>query len=391
MVVLMSNKKLDYKIKKNITLLPSMLQSVERAIADLRRGSIVIVAGNEHALLVQAAEGLTKEALARISALSKENPSLLITARRASILGLINDPRGAVRISLADEITAEVVRMMADPTGPQPQKGLTALSIARIDQDTAPGAAELGAIEIAKLSRLLPATVVATIPKEKLSYLSSWAESESLLAVELEDIRLYRSSEARTLKNVSEAEVPLSESETTKIMAFRPPDGGREHLAIVIGELNTEQAVLVRIHSECFTGDLLASLRCDCGDQLRGAIAEINKAGGGVLLYMAQEGRGIGLVNKLSAYQLQDKGYDTLDANEQLGFDYDERIYQPAVEILNQLDISKIRLLTNNPQKVRALEDEGIEVFERVAHSFPSNRHNERYMATKQGRGGHLL
>ena len=189
----MSNKKLDYKIKKNITLLPSMLQSVERAIADLRRGSIVIVAGNEHALLVQAAEGLTKEALARISALSKENPSLLITARRASILGLINDPRGAVRISLADEITAEVVRMMADPTGPQPQKGLTALSIARIDQDTAPGAAELGAIEIAKLSRLLPATVVATIPKEKLSYLSSWAESESLLAVELEDIRLYLS------------------------------------------------------------------------------------------------------------------------------------------------------------------------------------------------------
>ena len=167
-------------------------------------------------------------------------------------MGLINDPRGAVRISLADEITAEVVRMMADPTGPQPQKGLTALSIARIDQDTAPGAAELGAIEIAKLSRLLPATVVATIPKAKLSYLSSWAESESLLAVELEAIRLSRSSEARTLKNVSEAEVPLSESETTKIMAFRPPDGGREHLAIVIGELNTEQAVLVRIHSECF-------------------------------------------------------------------------------------------------------------------------------------------
>ena len=110
------------------------------------------------------------------------------------------------------------------------------------------------------------------------------------MAVELEDIRLYRSSEARTLKNVSEAEVPLSESETTKIMAFRPPDGGREHLAIVIGELNTEQAVLVRIHSECFTGDLLASLRCDCGDQLRGAIAEINKAGGGVLLYMAKVG-----------------------------------------------------------------------------------------------------
>ena len=279
---------------------------------------------------------------------------------------------------------------MADPNGPQPQIGPSALSIARIDPDTAPGSAELGAIEIAKLSRLLPATVVATIPNERLSYLSSWAESEALLAVELEDIRLYRTSEARTLQNVCEAEVPLTESETTKIIAFRPPDGGREHLAIVIGKIETDQAVLIRIHSECFTGDLLASLRCDCGDQLRGAVAEINKAGGGVLLYMAQEGRGIGLVNKLRAYELQDKGFDTLDANEQLGFDYDERIYQPAAEILNQLEISKVKIMTNNPQKVSALEEEGIEVCERVTHSFPSNRHNERYIATKQGRGGHL-
>ena len=386
----MSNNKSNYKTKKSVTLLPSMLQSVERAIADLRRGSIVIIAGNEHALLVQSAEGLTREALAKISALSKENPSLLITARRASILGLMNDSKGAVRISLGDEITAELVRMMADPNGPQPQIGPSALSIARIDPDTAPGSAELGAIEIAKLSRLLPATVVATIPNERLSYLSSWAESEALLAVELEDIRLYRTSEARTLQNVCEAEVPLTESETTKIIAFRPPDGGREHLAIVIGKIETDQAVLIRIHSECFTGDLLAILRCDCGDQLRGAVAEINKAGGGVLLYMAQEGRGIGLVNKLRAYELQDKGFDTLDANEQLGFDYDERIYQPAAEILNQLEISKVKIMTNNPQKVSALEEEGIEVCERVTHSFPSNRHNERYIATKQGRGGHL-
>jgi GTP cyclohydrolase II len=149
--------------------------------------------------------------------------------------------------------------------------------------------------------------------------------------------------------------------------------------------------VLTRLHSECFTGDLLGSLRCDCGDQLRGAIAEIARAGSGVLLYLAQEGRGIGLVNKLRAYQLQDAGFDTVDANEQLGFDADERVYLPAAEMLRQLGISRVRLLTNNPEKVAALTRCGIAVVERVPHIFPANDHNERYLRTKASRSGHLL
>ena len=371
--------------------MPVALQSVERALADLRRGAVVVVSGNGHALIVQAAEGLPRDALARLTALSKNIPSLLLTARRASILGLTDHSKGAVRISLSGGITAETVRMMADPAGPQPQQQPSALSIALINRETKPGAAELGAIELAKLARLLPATVVATVPADRLSYLPSWAENESLLVVELDSIHQYRDAEARTLQRVGEARIPLSEAENTNVIAFRPPDGGREHLAIVIGTLEVGTPVLVRLHSECFTGDLLGSLRCDCGDQLRGAVAEINKAGSGVLLYMAQEGRGIGLVNKLRAYELQDQGFDTLDANEQLGFDPDERIYQPAAEILKQLGISKVRLLTNNPQKVAALADGGIEVVERVPHAFPSNRHSERYLATKQDRGGHLL
>jgi len=371
--------------------LPVTLQSVERAMADLRRGAIVVIAGNGHALMLQAAEGMTRDALARLAAFSKGTPSLLLTARRASILGLTDAPNGAVRITLSGAITAETVRMMADPAGPQPQQQPPALSIALIDPETNPGAAETGAIELAKLARLLPAAVVATVPPERLGYLPSWAESESLLVVELESIHQYRDAEARTLQRVGEATVPLAEAEHTSVIAFRPPDGGREHLAIVIGDLEPDTPVLVRIHSECFTGDLLGSLRCDCGDQLRGAVAEINKAGSGVLLYMAQEGRGIGLVNKLRAYELQDQGFDTIDANEQLGFDPDERIYQPAAEILKQLGISKVRLLTNNPQKVAALEEGGIQVVDRVPHAFPSNRHSERYLATKQSRGGHLF
>ena len=360
-------------------------------MADLRRGAIVVVAGYGHALMLQAAEGMTRDALTRLRAISKGRPSLLLTARRASILGLTDSPKGTVRITLSGDITAETVRMMADPAGPQPQPPPSALSIALIDPETNPGAAETGAIELAKLARLLPAAAVATVPAERLGYLPSWAESESLLIVELESIHQYRDAEARTLQRVGAATVPLTEAENAHVIAFRPPDGGREHLAIVIGSLEPDAPVMVRIHSECFTGDLLGSLRCDCGDQLRGAVAEINKAGSGVLLYMAQEGRGIGLVNKLRAYELQDQGFDTIDANEQLGFDPDERIYQPAAEILKQLGISKVRLLTNNPQKVAALEEGGIQVVDRVPHAYPSNRHSERYLATKQSRGGHLF
>ena len=149
--------------------------------------------------------------------------------------------------------------------------------------------------------------------------------------------------------------------------------------------------MLARLHSECFTGDLLGSLRCDCGDQLRGAIAQINEAGGGVLLYLAQEGRGIGLVNKLRAYELQDSGFDTLDANLQLGFDDDERVYLPAAEMLRLLGISRIRLMTNNPAKVEGLARHAITVTERVPHIFPSNGHNALYLRTKATRSGHLF
>ena len=154
---------------------------------------------------------------------------------------------------------------------------------------------------------------------------------------------------------MADAAVPLAGAEQARIVAFRPDDGGMEHLAIIIGTPQPDQPLLLRLHSECFTGDLLGSLRCDCGEQLRGAIQAMAEAGAGIVLYLMQEGRGIGLVNKLRAYTLQDRGADTLDANEQLGFDADERVYLPAAQMLHHLGFRKVRLMTNNPQKVAAL------------------------------------
>jgi GTP cyclohydrolase II len=286
-------------------------------------------------------------------------------------------------VPLSREIDAEQVRDLADPA---------ALSIVRdrqlaVQSVTRGGLAE-GGVELAKLARVLPAVVLVPVDPAAAGEL---AEAEGLIELAPESVFAYHAVAARTLQRVAEARVPLADAEDARIIAFRPADGGIEHLAILIGNPAPEQPVLARLHSECFTGDLLGSLRCDCGDQLRGAIAEIARAGGGVLLYLAQEGRGIGLVNKLRAYQLQDAGYDTVDANEQLGFDADERVYLPAAEMLRQLRFLRIRLLTNNPEKMAALNRCGIAVVERVPHVIPANGHNEFYLRTKKTRSGHLL
>ena len=247
------------------------------------------------------------------------------------------------------------------------------------------------AIELAKLSRLLPAVALGPLSRDPNNKRGEWAREQDLVYVEADDVLSYEEIAARNLQQVAQAHVPLEGAENARILAWRPSDGGKEHLAIVVGEIDPTEPVLIRLHSECFTGDLLGSLRCDCGVQLRGAIAQLNKAGSGVLLYLAQEGRGIGLVNKLRAYELQDDGFDTIDANEQLGFDADERIYAPAATMLSRMGIKRVRLMTNNPEKIAQLARHGIEVVERVAHAFPANGHNENYLRTKAERAGHLL
>ncbi len=361
------------------------LVAVDRAIAELRRGAPVIVGDGAAATVVLAAETAEREGLGRLLGLCGGSACLALTARRAAALGLIAP--GSAAVSAASE--ADGLRRLADPA--VDLAGVPAAYRFRLSAGGEIAAYAPAAIDLAKLARLLPAVVLGMLPATRAAERAAMASAEDILTVSVGEIAGYETLAARSLVPVSEARVPLAGAESTRIVAFRPADGGIEHLAIIIGEPPTDRPVLTRLHSACFTGDLLGSLRCDCGDQLQGAIAEIGRQGNGLLLYLAQEGRGIGLVNKLRAYRLQDRGADTIEANLQLGFDADERIYLPAAEMLRQLGFPAVRLMTNNPEKVAGLARSGIEVTERVPHVFPANRHNEGYLETKATRFGHMF
>lgn len=369
---------------------PVTLLSVDRAVSELRRGLPVALSGaGGRAVLVRAAEAATSDALQNLSERTGNPVELVITARRAAVLGLETavSPHVFALAPKSGPWTAEAIHSIADPLSidaPMAADEIIRRACDSFDCETA-------AVQLTKLARLLPAALISPLDLGEKGDLNAWTMRSNIYKVDAGDIFQYDRVAARTLRAVSEANVPLDGADQAKIIAFRPLDGGLEHLAIVIGDADLAKPVLTRLHSECFTGDLLGSLRCDCGDQLRGAIHEIAKAGGGVLLYLAQEGRGIGLVNKLRAYELQDRGADTMDANEQLGFDADERVYLPAARMLRALGVKQVRLLTNNPEKVQALAASGMDVTERVTHRFPSNRHNEAYLQTKAAKGGHLF
>jgi GTP cyclohydrolase II len=342
--------------------------------------------------LVIAAETVSDALLAEMAALARPaRPVLAVSAQRAAVLGFASGGgREVAAIALAGlPADAVTLRRFADPTVDDGAARPLAAAPAAEPRAARHAAA---AVELAKLARLLPAAIITPlVTGAEAGSLAEWAHRHDLLAVSAAAIAAYQDLAAHSLERVGAARVPLEGAEDARVVAFRPSDGGVEHLAIVVGDPPPDQPVLTRLHSECFTGDLLGSLRCDCGDQLRSAIAEIGRQGSGLLLYLAQEGRGIGLVNKLRAYELQDRGADTVDANRQLGFDPDERIYQPAAEMLRQLGFSRVRLMTNNPEKVAGLARCGITVTERVPHVIPANGHNEGYLRTKAARLGHMF
>ncbi|MGF7174576.1 GTP cyclohydrolase II [Azospirillum doebereinerae] len=372
------------------------VRAVDRALAALRRGEVIAIETADGTVgAAVSVESVPLDAVERLKALTGGVPTLAVTRRRAIVLGLAADTDdtapGVVALGCAGGLSADQAHALADPEHRPDNATLPhGLTAAVMPVDTR----EAAAVDLARLARLLPAAITAqVVPEDDGAALdaAAWAAEHDLLLVRARDVADYRVHVVRTLRRVADARVPLSGAENTRIYAFRPADGGPEHLAIVIGDPDPEQPVLARLHSECFTGDLLGSLRCDCGDQLRGAIAEIARQGSGVLLYLAQEGRGIGLVNKLRAYRIQDQGFDTVDANEILGFEADERVYLPAAEMLRQLGFSAVRLMTNNPEKLRQLTRCGIAVVERVAHIFPANGHNEGYLRTKAERSGHMF
>jgi GTP cyclohydrolase II len=273
-----------------------------------------------------------------------------------------------------------VLRGLADPTADQ------LLAEPAEPAPHTPAQAE-AALALAKLGRLLPAVLAAPARPDA----TEIARRQSLLSVPAADVLAYPATIAADLVRVAEARVPLEDAPESRVIAFRAPDAGVEHLAILVGQPEEREAPLVRIHSECFTGDLLGSLRCDCGPQLRGAIRRMAVDGAGALIYLAQEGRGIGLVNKLRAYTLQDRGLDTLDANRALGWGADERNFLVAATMLEAVGIRQVRLLTNNPDKLSALSACGVQVAGREPHAYAPNGVNDRYLATKAERFGHLL
>ena len=366
----------------------SSARSVGRAISDIRRGLPVVVtgAGAEFAVAF-AAEQTTDEALARLADFGGSYPTLAITLERAAVLHIPPTGTDVAVLKIKDKLDSATIRDLSDPTADlaNPLRGPFATAGAP------PSAAVTAAVELCKLAKLLPAAVTTSVAGGSSPHAEAFSANNDLLLVSAESIGRFQESMADTLVQVTSARVPLAGSEIAEVIAFRPSDGGTEHLAVVVGEPPRSSAVLIRLHSECFTGDLLESLRCDCGTQLRAAVDALAKEGGGVLLYLAQEGRGIGLINKLRAYRLQDQGFDTYDANERLGFEFDERIFEPAARMLGLLGISRVRLLTNNPRKVEALRHCGIDIVERVPHAFPATAHNAHYLDAKAKRAGHIL
>ena len=307
---------------------------------------------------------------------------LLISAARAATLKLGNQreaagPHAPVLIRGADGFDLDGARAAADPSLDlaTPLKG--PFKAEHIDWPKAARAA----LELARLAGILPAFLVDPV------------DGGEPLPLTPADVAAL--TDVSRLEIATRAHLPIAASAESEIVAFRSADDTREHVALIVGRQTSAASPLVRLHSECLTGDLLGSLKCDCGPQLDAALAamaqEVAKGGWGVLLYLRQEGRGIGLVNKLRAYRLQDQGFDTLEANRRLGLPEEARDFPVAARMLELLGIGSVRLMTNNPAKVEALEANGIEVVERVPHQLPANPHNVRYLATKRDRAGHLL
>jgi len=380
---------------------PALL-NIERSVLELRRGLPVMVdeAGGMPCLALSA-ELLDQGGLDDLHRLSGGKLRILLTHNRASTLKIRLYTSEAVAIALGDGDGLELIHHLADPASDLDHPLMGPFQAER--EPISP--AELAAIDLAKLAGLLPCVVTAELPENALAVLPAWASANGLLSIATEDLTRVDALIAEALEpqgtprpvslvRITQAKVPLEAADDARLVAFRPQGlfgGGPEHLAIIIGNPDPGEPVLIRMHSECFTGDLLGSLKCDCGQQLRGAIAEIARAGHGILLYLAQEGRGIGLMNKLRAYHLQDQGFDTVEANVRLGFDVDERLFECAAQMLSKLGFHQVRLMTNNPDKVDQLETHGIEIVERVAHAFPSNEHNAHYLSTKAKKTGHLL
>ena len=353
---------------------PDITERLARARADLRMGVPVVLEGG---LVVLAVETLDQARFADLRAMGM--PTLAITSWRAETLKARAYDGDLARVVLPQDATLSWVQAIADPADDlrNPMKGPL--------RTVREGSADLhrAAIAMLKSARLLPAALVMPVAnplafalEHNLTIVPETAATNTALS---------------PLRPIVNARLPLEVSMAGRLHIFRPEDGGEEHYAVEIGQPDRDKPVLSRLHSACFTGDILGSLKCDCGPQLRGALAQMGEEGAGVLLYLNQEGRGIGLANKMRAYSLQDQGFDTVEANHRLGFEDDERDFRIGADILRRLGFRDVRLMTNNPAKVDRMNSCGLTVVERVPLKVGENRHNHHYLATKAAKSGHLL
>ncbi|MBV8848592.1 MAG: GTP cyclohydrolase II RibA [Methylobacteriaceae bacterium] len=345
---------------------------VTRGLAEFHAGRPVCVRGGSETIVALPVEGLNARRLADFSALcAPAMPRLVVTARRARALGM--EALTAMSLPLSPRANAETVLAF-----------VAGAKTSRRPQANAAGAAAAAAIELAKLSRGVPAVLAADVLPE-----ADW-RGHHIVHIEAEAIAQFREQSIRSLRIASKASVALKSGKRATFVVFRN-DTGESPAAILIGKPDMTKPVAVRLHSACLTGDVFGSRRCDCGDQLQLSLDRLEEHGGGIVLYLPQEGRGLGLANKMRTYQMQDDGLDTIDANTTLGFDEDERDYGAAARMLQLLDCTSVILMTNNPAKLAGLSKCGIEIAGRMAVEAPINVDNRRYLSAKATRAGHRL
>jgi GTP cyclohydrolase II len=346
--------------------------SVERAIAEIRAARPVVVEGEagDGRGLVVGIEDLDAAQCLRIEALAGGQAHLVLPPARLRRLGLTRRQPGRVALPAVDLARIEMLAGRVE---------------GRADAPVAPASSlDEAALELARLALVLPAVLVVPLA-------AGLEIDPCLVRVPAGAIRGYRQARVRGLRIVSRAPVPLEDAPASEFVVFRGGEGLRDQVAILVGKPDLAQPVAVRLHSACLTGDLFGSLKCDCGDQLRDTVRAMAHSAGGILLYLDQEGRGNGLANKIRAYQLQAQGYDTYEADEVLGFELDQRRFDFAAEMLKQLGVRAVRVMTNNPEKIRALREAGLAVASDERVLGRRTAENVRYLAAKRDQAGHYI
>jgi len=396
------------------------VSSINEAIEDIRQGKMVILVDDEdrenEGDLCCAAEKVTPEIIAYMAKYGRGLVCLAMTSKDVERLQLHPmtqnntspfqtafyvsfEARKGITTGISAYDRAHTVKTAIDPcSGPDDivQPGHIFPLRARSGGVLVRAGQTEGSVDLARMAGLKPAGVICEIMKDdgtmaRMPDLDIFAEEHGLKIITIADLIEHRLRHDTLVVREAETFIPTPDTGEWKAIGYSNKVNDQEHLALVKGEWKEDEPVLVRVHSECLTGDVFHSLRCDCGEQLHNAMKMIDREGKGAIIYMHQEGRGIGLINKLKAYVLQDEGRDTVEANIELGFRPDLRDYGLGAQIIKDLDIRKLRLLTNNPKKIIGLEGYGIEVAERVAIEIPPNEVNKKYLETKREKMGHML